>query len=281
MTISSTMSPTMSAVKQSPTRPGGPRRRRRQRGRPRSKELDASILEATLELASEVGINGMSMDELAQRAGVSKASIYRRWPSKELLVIDALRSAMGPLDAVDTGDVGSDLRAILGDLVSRFSSKERMNDVLPHLIEVATHDPTLRVELDAYTQLRRVPMRASLERGVDPWRGLTRRRPRHDDRCVAGPDHLSPAADRRHDRHGVHRASDGPRSARSVNSSAGKNSSTASSSSVTSSGVPNVVSVVKNDSCDVAGGERRTARGSVVRRAGGRATRRTMRATFG
>jgi AcrR family transcriptional regulator len=136
------------------------------RGRPRSKELDASILAATLELASEVGINGMSMDDVAQRAGVSKASIYRRWPSKELLVIDALRSAMGPLSTVDTGDVGADLRAILGDLVERFSAKERMNDVLPHLIEVSTHDPALRSELEAYTQLRRVPLRASLERGV-------------------------------------------------------------------------------------------------------------------
>ena len=192
------------------------------RGRPRSKELDASILTATLELAAEVGINGMSMDELAQRAGVSKASIYRRWPSKELLVIDALRSAMGPLDAVDTGDVGGDLRAILGDLVARFSSKERMNDVLPHLIEVATHDPALRVELEAYTQLRRVPLRASLERGVARGRDLARRRPRHDDRRAARPDHLPPAADRRHDRHRVHRAPDGPRSAWSVNSSAGR-----------------------------------------------------------
>ncbi len=155
----------MSAVKQSPTDPEA-REAPAPRGRPRSKELDASILGATLDLASEVGINGMSMDELAQRAGVSKASIYRRWPSKELLVIDALRSAMGPLEPVDLGDVGSDLRAILGELVSRFSSKDRMSDVLPHLIEVATHDPTLRVELDAYTQLRRVPMRTILERGV-------------------------------------------------------------------------------------------------------------------
>jgi AcrR family transcriptional regulator len=154
----------MNATENAPPMPAPPTPATR--GRPRSKELDASILTATLELASEVGINGMSMDELAQRAGVSKASIYRRWPSKELLVIDALRSAMGPLDTVDTGDVGADLRAILGDLVARFSSKERMNDVLPHLIEVATHDPALRDELEAYTQLRRVPLRASLERGI-------------------------------------------------------------------------------------------------------------------
>jgi AcrR family transcriptional regulator len=163
MSISSTMSVVTDPAEQriDPARSPAPRR-----GRPRSKELDASILGATLELASEVGIHGMSMDDVAQRAGVSKASIYRRWPSKELLVIDALRSAMGPLDAVDTGDVGSDLRAILGDLVARFSSKERMNDVLPHLIEVSTHDPTLRVELEAFMQLRRKPLRASLERGV-------------------------------------------------------------------------------------------------------------------
>ena len=160
MSVSSTMSPVTEPVATHDARPAPPR------GRPRSKELDASILSATLELASEVGINGMSMDDVAQRAGVSKASIYRRWPSKELLVIDALRSAMGPLDAVDTGDVGDDLRAILGDLVARFSSKERMNDVLPHLIEVATHDPALRTELEAFIQLRRVPLRASLERGV-------------------------------------------------------------------------------------------------------------------
>ena len=97
MTVSTTMSRTMSATENvpAPTAPA-PTGRPQHRGRPRSKELDASILTATLELASEVGINGMSMDELAQRAGVSKASIYRRWPSKELLVIDALRSAMGP-----------------------------------------------------------------------------------------------------------------------------------------------------------------------------------------
>jgi hypothetical protein len=41
-----------------------------------------------------------------------------------------------------------------------------MNDVLPHLIEVATHDPALRTELEAFIQLRRWPLRVSLERGV-------------------------------------------------------------------------------------------------------------------
>ena len=136
------------------------------RGRPRSKEFDEAILAATLELAGEVGIKGMSMDELAQRAGVSKATIYRRWPSKEILVLQALQSAMRPLDDVDTGGVVEDLRQCLGQIVARMTTKDRMNDVLPHLIEMATHDVTLRSAVDDYVQNRRVPVRTVLERAI-------------------------------------------------------------------------------------------------------------------
>ena len=140
---------------------GAPRR-----GRPRSKGVDESILAATLELAGEVGIKGMSMDELAQRAGVSKATIYRRWPSKEILVLQALQTAMRPLDDVDTGAIVEDLRRCLGQMVERMSKKDRMNDVLPHLIEMATHDATLRSAVDDYVENRRVPVRQILERAI-------------------------------------------------------------------------------------------------------------------
>ena len=136
------------------------------RGRPRSKGVDESILVATLELAGEVGIKGMSMDELAQRAGVSKATIYRRWPSKEILVLQALQTAMRPLDDVDTGAIVEDLRRCLGQMVERMSKKDRMNDVLPHLIEMATHDATLRSAVDDYVENRRVPVRQILERAI-------------------------------------------------------------------------------------------------------------------
>jgi AcrR family transcriptional regulator len=136
------------------------------RGRPRSKEFNESILAATLELAGEVGIKGMSMDELAQRAGVSKATIYRRWPSKEILVLHALQSAMRPFDDVDTGALLEDLRQCLGQMIARMSTKDRMNDVLPHLVEMATHDATLRSAVDDYVQNRRVPVRQVLERAI-------------------------------------------------------------------------------------------------------------------
>ena len=134
------------------------------RGRPRSADADESILAATLELAGEVGINRMSMSDLAERAGVSKTTIYRRWTSKEQLVLDALRAAMGPLDDVDTGSLRHDLRDYLIELGERMW-RGRMSDVLPHLIEVACHDESLRSRLDDYVQYRRAPMLVILRRG--------------------------------------------------------------------------------------------------------------------
>jgi AcrR family transcriptional regulator len=135
------------------------------RGRPRSAEAAEAILDATLELVGEVGIRGMSMDDLAVRAGVSKATIYRRWSSKEALVLDALRSAMSPLDDVDTGSMRTDLDRYLGELVARFADGS-MSDVLPHLIEAACHDDAIQSSLDDYVRFRRRPLRSIFERAL-------------------------------------------------------------------------------------------------------------------
>jgi AcrR family transcriptional regulator len=136
------------------------------RGRPRTAGTDEAILTATLELAGEFGFGGLSMDIVAERAGVAKATIYRRWSSKEALVLAALRSAIGPLDDVDLGSVRDDLEAYLGDLVERMRSG-KMGDVLPHLIDVAAYDEQLRCSLDDYIAFRRRPLLAILERGVE------------------------------------------------------------------------------------------------------------------
>lgn len=136
------------------------------RGRPRSADADEAILSATLEVAGEVGFSGMSMDVVAERAKVSKATIYRRWSSKEALVLAALRVAIGPMDDVDLGSVRADLDAYLGDLAARMRGG-KMRDVLPHLIDVAVHDPQLRSSLDDYVAHRRRPLIAILERGIE------------------------------------------------------------------------------------------------------------------
>ena len=71
---------------------------------------DAAICGATLSLLAEVGYDRMSMDAVAARARASKATIYRHWPGKRELVLDALRSRTGACAApVDTGSLRADL----------------------------------------------------------------------------------------------------------------------------------------------------------------------------
>jgi AcrR family transcriptional regulator len=135
------------------------------RGRPRSAGADEAILGATLELAGQLGIAGMSMDAVAQRAGVSKATIYRRWTSKESLVLDALRSVLRPFDDIDTGSLRDDLDTYLGEMAERMGAGP-LNDVLPHLIEVSCHDESVRASLDEYVHQRRAPLRTIVSRGV-------------------------------------------------------------------------------------------------------------------
>jgi AcrR family transcriptional regulator len=60
-------------------------------GRPRSEEAHQAILDATLALLVEVGFSGLTVEGVAARAGVGKATIYRRWPSKLPLVVEAFR----------------------------------------------------------------------------------------------------------------------------------------------------------------------------------------------
>lgn len=124
------------------------------------------MLDATLDLTREVGMHAMSMDDLAQRVGVSKATIYRRWPSKERLVLDALNQAMRPFDLVDTGSLRGDLDDYLGELASRMSSG-KASDVLPDLIAASVRDANLRASLDEYIRHRRQPLQTILGRGLE------------------------------------------------------------------------------------------------------------------
>jgi AcrR family transcriptional regulator len=82
------------------------------RGRPLDVDLDAVILDAALTLVADTGYERMTMDAVATRAKVSKATIYRRWDSKASLVVEALRCCpFDELDLPDTGDLRADLLA--------------------------------------------------------------------------------------------------------------------------------------------------------------------------
>ena len=86
---------------------------RRRPGRPRSEDADRAIIEAALSLFAESGPEGLCIEKVAARAGVGKATIYRRWPGKEELLLDALAALRVPLPQPKGKSVRSDLVALL------------------------------------------------------------------------------------------------------------------------------------------------------------------------
>lgn len=138
----------------------------RRPGRPRDARADEAILAATLELLGQVGLAGISIEAVASTAGVGKATIYRRWPSKEALVLHAMLQAAQPPDTPDTGSLRGDLEAYLLDVVARIRTY-RTRDVLPHLVGAASYDPAVREALASYTRARQTPMRTMLARADD------------------------------------------------------------------------------------------------------------------
>jgi AcrR family transcriptional regulator len=100
---------------------------RRRGGRPRDPLLDTTILDATLALFAEEGYAGVSIEQVASRAGVGKASIYRRYANKAELVVDAVRLGACVQDELpDTGDLRADLVAMMAPLVERLQAKDRV-----------------------------------------------------------------------------------------------------------------------------------------------------------
>ena len=115
-----------------------------QRGRPRSAEADRAILTATVELLADRGLAAMSIEEVAARAGVGKTTIYRRWPSKGLLALDAFVTSFREEQPLpDTGTLRGDLVAALQAWV-RAVTQTPMGPMLTGLIAAAQYDPELR-----------------------------------------------------------------------------------------------------------------------------------------
>jgi AcrR family transcriptional regulator len=136
------------------------------RGRPRNEACTGDILEATLHLVAEVGIAGLTMDAVAARAGVGKATIYRRWTSKEALMLDAWMSCVRKPPAPDTGTLQGDLEALLGGIDSPLTDHE-LQRVFPQMIAAAKVNPDIADAYRAYVEQRRAPLRAVLRRAVE------------------------------------------------------------------------------------------------------------------
>ena len=109
------------------------------RGRPRDPATDRAILTATLAVIAEQGYTNLALTEVAKRAGVSTATLYRRWPSKAPLVLDALRTLILTLALPDTGDTQRDLTVFLTERIQTLSSP-LLAQLIPALTAEAQHN---------------------------------------------------------------------------------------------------------------------------------------------
>jgi len=144
-------------------------------GRKRDKDLDVRIIEATVEILAELGFDSMTMDTVAAKAGSSKSTLYRRWPSKAELVRDTLiwmsRHSVELNHLPDTGSLREDLLALLKPYSSEFS--ERKLQVLAKLGSFFSEHGQVAKEattgiFEPWTELNRTLMQRAIARGELP-----------------------------------------------------------------------------------------------------------------
>lgn len=90
-----------------------------QRGRPQKASLTHDILAATLKLVAQAGFRDMRIEDIAAEVGTSKQALYRRWPTKSVLVAEAIREALSSANPIipDTGTLREDLVELLSNLL--------------------------------------------------------------------------------------------------------------------------------------------------------------------
>jgi AcrR family transcriptional regulator len=146
-------------------------------GRPLDPSRDAVIVQAALSGLADLGYDRLTMDEIAARAHAGKGALYRRWPSKAALVVDAImawREAFAPLAVPDTGSLEGDIDALVAAVPEFDSDTQRQMAVFVGLATAASRDPELRAAFaDTLLERPRRALRTMLDRAVD--RGEIRR----------------------------------------------------------------------------------------------------------
>ncbi|MEA3536997.1 TetR/AcrR family transcriptional regulator [Rhizobium sp. CC-YZS058] len=141
-------------------------------GRKRDQTRDADLLEAAIQVLAETGYDRMTMDMVAARAKAGKATMYRRWPSKSDLVLDAVahmkRDQVDPGNLPDTGSLRGDLLALfkpksVQESELKMKALSGLSSMLAQHQELA--DATNAVIVEPWTSVNRVLIQRAVDRG--------------------------------------------------------------------------------------------------------------------
>ena len=125
------------------------------------------VLATTLELLTESGLGGLTIEDVAKRSGVAKTTIYRHWPDRSALIIDACSQMTdGDEEPPDTGSLEGDVRAILENLAELLVTA-RWSSILPSIIDAAERDPHIAEVQSSLQRRHAAPLRAALERAAE------------------------------------------------------------------------------------------------------------------
>lgn len=135
-------------------------------GRPRSQEVHRALLRAALEILSKDGWSGFTMQAIASRAGVGKASLYRRWKSREAVLVAAVEGMVGEIGVPDEGSARRDLLELMRRAVALY--RGRSGSLMPGLVSaMAEHEEVRSAVRETFLAPRRAALREVLRRAIE------------------------------------------------------------------------------------------------------------------
>jgi len=134
-------------------------------GDPRVSRTRATVLGATSKLLLEVGCERITIDEIAERSGVARSTIYRNWGDRSALLIEAVEQLAVMAEPPDTGSLRGDLE-IMAERLAGQLAEGPLGQVLPSLVGAASFDAGLRGRLRALAEHRFAISRSVFERAV-------------------------------------------------------------------------------------------------------------------
>jgi AcrR family transcriptional regulator len=136
------------------------------RGRPRSEQAHGAILTSAIELTREVGYDAVTMDAIAARAGVGKATVYRRWKTKEALVCEALQRLLEQIPPPDTGSTRGDLIALMKVQAGLYGDPATRLVLSSFVAAMARSERIAEVVRGSFYATRRNAMVVVIKRGI-------------------------------------------------------------------------------------------------------------------